>query len=192
MGMQRREETLTNDFFDNDDPRAGRKGDIRDGAFHVPAIARWPGRIEADQTSGHIWAMWDFLPTAAELIKVNAPDKIDGISILPTLLGDAAKQEKHDFLYWEYKSEQAVRVGRWYGYKNREGALEVYDLIKNPDQDTDLSTEHPDIAQKVEEIMQEQHTPSDVWPSPGESEEDFQKRMMALGIDERPKNVAEF
>ena len=136
--------------------------------------------------------MWDFLPTAAEIVNVNAPENIDGISILPTLLGDSVKQEQHDFLYWEYKAEQAVRMHNWYGYKNKAGKLEVYDLIKNPEQDKDMSAEYPDVAQKIEEIMREQHVPSDVWPSPGESQDEFQKRMTALGIGERPKNVADF
>lgn len=39
--------------------------------------------------------MWDFLPTVAELIGVALPDEMDGISILPTLMGeseDAFKQ----------------------------------------------------------------------------------------------------
>ena len=54
--------------------------------------------------------------------------------------------------------------------------------------------EYPDIAQKIDEIMTREHTPSDVWPSPGEAQEEFEQRMLELGItpDDRPKNVADF
>ncbi|MCK5209672.1 MAG: hypothetical protein KAQ79_16670, partial [Cyclobacteriaceae bacterium] len=144
------------------------------------------------QESDHIWAMWDFLPTAAEIIDVNPPDGLDGISILPTLLGETEKQQKHDFLYWEYHEEQAVRMANWFGYKNKKGELEIYDLKKNPKQDKDLSNEFPDIAGKIDEIMKAEHTPSDVWPSPGESDEEFKQRLAQLGISERPKNIADF
>ena len=85
-------------------------------------------------------------------------------------------------------------MGQWYGYKNKKGVLEIYDLEKNPQQDKDLSAEFPDIAKKIDEIMRNEHTPSDVWPSPGETDEEFRQRMTQLGItdQDRPENVADF
>ena len=193
-GNAKEGEIPTSVFFNNESPRAGMKGDIRDGAFHVPAIARWPNHIQPAQESDHKWAMWDFMPTVAELIGVALPENMDGISILPTLLGETEKQRKHDFLYWEFNEEQAVRSANWYGYKNKKGELEIYDLEKNPDQDRDLTAELPDMAKKIDEIMKREHTPSDVWPSPGETEEAFKQRMAQLGITakDRPLNVADF
>lgn len=193
-GNAKEGEIPTNIFFDDDSPRAGMKGDIRDGAFHVPAIARWPAQITPGQESDLIWAMWDFLPTAADIVGASAPEGMDGISIFPTLLGAPEKQEIHDFLYWEYKAEQAVRMSNWYGYKNKKGVLEIYDLEKNPQQDIDLSAQYPDIAKRIGEIMNQEHTPSDVWPSPGETDEAFKQRMVQLGItaSDRPNNVADF
>jgi arylsulfatase A-like enzyme len=193
-GNAKKGEIPTGIFFDNESPRAGRKGDIRDGAFHVPALAYWPEHIKPGQVSDHIWAMWDFMPTVAELVGVSPPEDTDGISILPTLIGDPGEQKKHEFLYWEYKAEQAVRMDHWYGYRNKKGKLEVYDLQENPAQDKDLSADYPDIARKIDEIMVAEHTPSDVWPSPGESDEAFMQRMAGLGItaDDRPQNVADF
>lgn len=193
-GNAKEGEIPTNVFFDDDSPRAGMKGDIRDGAFHVPAIARWPGHIAPGQVSDHIWAMWDFLPTAAEIARVSTPDGLDGISILPTLVGESHKQKQHEFLYWEYKEEQAVRLSNWYGYKNKKGVLAIYDLDKNPQQDSDLSVQYPDIVKRIDDIMRQEHTPSDVWPSPGETDEAFKQRMLQLGIaaSDRPKNVANF
>jgi arylsulfatase A-like enzyme len=193
-GNAKEEDIPTGVFFNNASPRAGQKGDILDGAFHVPAMASWPGFVEPGQVSDHIWAMWDFMPTAAAIVGVNPPEDVDGISLLPTLLGEPAKQEKHGFLYWEFNQEQAVRMENWYGYRNREGVLEIYDLEKNPAQDRDLSAEYPEIAGRIDQIMRTEHSPSDVWPSPGESQEDFIRRLAQLGIaaEARPENVAEF
>ncbi|NQU51511.1 MAG: arylsulfatase [Bacteroidetes bacterium] len=191
-GNAKEGEIPTKIFFNDESPRAGQKGDILDGAFHVPAIARWPKHIQPAQESDHIWAMWDFLPTAAEIVGVEAPSSTDGISILPTLLGQTKKQQIHEFLYWEYHAEQAVRMGNWYGYKNKKGKLEIYDLEKNPEQDKDLSAEFPGIAKKIDEIMKTEHTPSDAFPGPEESDEEFKQRMIKQGVPERPKNVADF
>ncbi len=182
------------EFFSNSSPTRGMKGGIYNGSFHVPSIARWPAYIEPGQVSDHIWAFWDFLPTVADIIGVPVPENIDGISILPTLLGMNDKQEKHDFLYWEINRQQAVRMGDWYGVKNRDGRLELFNLIDNPAQDNDISALHPEIVQKITGIMQSQHVPSDVWPSPGESDEAFKLRMARLGInrEDRPDNAGNF
>lgn len=187
-------EIPTETFFNNAAPSRGRKGDIYDGAFRVPALARWPKHIKPGQVSDQVWAFWDFLPTVAELVGVQPPKDTDGVSFLPTLLGHPEKQKKHDFLYWEYQGEQAVRTGDWYGYKNMKGKIELYDLIKNPEQDKDLSSQYPEIVQRINRIMKKEHTPSNAFPSPGETKEAFRKRVVQLGITERdrPKNVSEY
>ena len=187
-------EVPTNEFFNNLSPTRGGKGDIYNGAFHVPAMARWPKYIKPLQVSDHIWAFYDFLPTVADIVGIPAPSGIDGISILPTLLGNTKKQKQHEFLYWEFEGEQAVKMGNWYGYRSKAGTFELYDLIKNPAQDVNLAEAFPDIVKKINGIMKSEHTPGDVWPSPGESDEEFKQRMQQLGITaaDRPANVAEF
>ena len=180
------------DFFSNRSPTKGLKGEIYNGAFHVPSIARWHKHIEPEQVSDHIWAFWDIMPTFADIIGVTAPEDIDGISIAPTLLGNSEKQQEHDFLYWEFKQQQAVRMGDWYGIKYREGNLEVYNLIDNPEQDNDVSASNPEITKRMEVVMQTQHTPSDVWPSPGESDEEFKNRMVGITEEDRPYNIRNY
>ncbi len=193
-GNAKEDETPNEIFFNSFSPTRGGKGDIYDGAFNVPAMARWPGVIEAGTVSDHIWAFWDFLPTAADLAGVETPGNTDGISFLPTLLGQIEEQKEHEFLYWEYKAEQAVRMGKWYGFKNKKGKLEIYDLENNPEQDTDLSEKYPEIYSKIDEIMQSEHTPSDVFLLPGESNDEYKIRMKSLGVTEenRPDNAGNF
>jgi arylsulfatase A-like enzyme len=177
------------DFFDLASPTRGKKGDSYNGAFHVPAVVRWPGKIAPDQVSDQIWAFWDFLPTAAEIAGIQAPSDIDGISILPTLLGKG-KQKQHDYLYWEFIQNQAVRKGKWFAHRANGGEIELYDLISDPQQSRDLSSTNSKIVKKVEQIMGNAHTPSDVWPSPGESPEEFKKRLKENNISERPNNIS--
>ena len=175
--------------FQSYGPTRGRKGDSYDGAFRVPAIARWPGHIAPGQVSDQVWAFWDFLPTAAEVAGVKPPKGIDGISILPTLLGKPDKQRQHDFLYWEYGRNQAVRTGRWFAHRKNGGAVELYDLAADPQQKKNLAAQQPDLVAKILGWMQSSHTPSEVWPSPGESEKAFKQRLKESNVPARPKNV---
>ena len=78
-------------FFDGSGPLRGIKRDLYEGGIRVPFIARWPGKIKPGSTSDHVSASWDILPTCAELAGVRAREGIDGLSMLPTLLGQPSR-----------------------------------------------------------------------------------------------------
>ena len=52
--------------------------------------------------SDFAWAFWDFMPTVAEIVGFTAdlPAEIDGISILPTILGQ--QQTPKEYLFWTW------------------------------------------------------------------------------------------
>ena len=177
------------DQFQSLGPTRGRKGDSYDGAFRVPAMVRWPGTVKANQVSDHVWAFWDFLPTAAELAGISVPHDTDGISLVPTLRSQPEQQKEHQYLYWEFGKNQAIRSGRWFAHRKGGGDVELYDLLKDPQQSNDLADRHPDTAAQVNRWMEESHSPSEVWPSPGESSAEFRKRLDRMGIGKRPINV---
>jgi arylsulfatase A-like enzyme len=179
------------EFFNQDSPTRGRKTDSYDGAYRVPALVYWPGHIAANQVSDHMWAFWDFLPTAAAIAGIEPPSGIDGISILPALTGKG-KQVEHEYLYWEYRQNQAVRYGKWFAHRSSGKEVELYDLASDPQQSSDLSDGHPEVVKRIEQIMREAHTPSDVWPSPGETPEEFNNRLEENQIPERPENAGLF
>jgi arylsulfatase A-like enzyme len=183
--------TPIGEHFASFGPTRGRKGDSYDGAFRVPAIASWPGRIAPGQVSNHIWAFWDFLPTAAELAGVpeSSLPKIDGISLLPTLLGKPQQQPQHEYLYWEYNRNQAIRTKQWFAHRPSGGKVELYDLDADPQQKQDVAGDHPQLTERISQWMDDSHTPSDVWPSPGESDKEFQERLRDAGIAPRKPNI---
>ena len=161
-------------FFDSNGPLRGNKRDMYEGGIRVPLIARWPGRIARGTGTDHVCAFWDFLPTCCDLAGVAPPEGIDGISILPTLLGRPENQKKHLYLYWEFHEQgkkQAVRMGCWKGIrlnvaKNPDGPVELYDLTIDPAEEENIADQHPDIVAQVAEIMKAAHTPSEHWPLP--------------------------
>lgn len=146
-------------FFDSAGPLRGIKRDLYEGGIRVPMIARWPGKI-APRVSEHVWYFPDFLATAAELGGAKAPET-DGISVVPALLG--REQTAHKYLYWEFQEggfKQAVRLGDWKGVRvapNKQAAFaqtpELYDLRVDIGEKTNVAAQHPDIAQRIAEIM---------------------------------------
>lgn len=179
------------EFFNSGSPTRGGKGESYNGSFNVPAMARWPEHIKPNQVCDHVWAFWDFMPTVAEIVGVEPPSDIDGISLLPTLLGKG-EQKEHVFLYWEINQNQSVRYGDYFAMKPNMGKIELYKLANDPLQSDDLSNQYPDIVNKIEEFMKKSHKPSNIWPSPGETMEEFQQRLERIGIDEYPDNASLF
>ena len=96
------------------------KGSVNEGGLRVPTIAAWPSKIKAGSKSDHPSIFYDFFATMADIVGSPLPYPTDGISYLPTLVGE--KQIKHDYLYWEfpekqYKGQQAIRTDNWKGIK---------------------------------------------------------------------------
>jgi arylsulfatase A-like enzyme len=157
------------DFNNSRGPLRGIKRDLYEGGIRVPGIARWPGHIPGGAVSGHVWAFWDFLPTAAEIAGLAPPRGLDGISFLPALTGGAART--HEFLYWEFHeggSSQAVRMGNWKAVRKAPKApLELYDLTKDLGESHDLAAEQPEILRRIEAYLATARTESPTWPLRG-------------------------
>lgn len=158
-------------YFNSSGGLRGQKRDLYEGGIRVPMIAWWPGKIAAGTQSNLISAFWDVMPTLAELAGAKVPEDIDGISFLPTLLGNMDKQQKHEYLYWEFHEQggkQAVRKGRWKAIrlqvrKNPDAPLELYDMQTDPQEKNNIASQHPDIAGRMEQIMEQARTNSDVF-----------------------------
>lgn len=154
------------EFFKSSGALRGLKGSVYEGGVRVPLIARWKGQVPAGATSSHLSAFEDYMPTLAAVAGVELSTGTDGISFLPTLLGDPEAQEQHEYLFWDfpgYGGQIAVRRGRWKAVrrglkKNADAPLELYDLENDPGEGTDVAVDHPDIALEMARIMIEART----------------------------------
>lgn len=145
-------------------PMRGLKRSMYEGGIRVPMIAYWPGNIKPGTVSNLPWYFPDVMPTLAELAGASkyVPSGIDGISVVPTLLGPQAagrNQEKHKFLFWEHRGIRAARTARWKAVLNtnkrdKQGQLELYDLNKDIGETTNLADKHTEIAAKMKSIIE--------------------------------------
>ena len=144
------------EFFDSNGTLRGYKRDLYEGGIRVPMIVRWPGKIKAGAATDHPSAFWDYMPTACDLAGVQPPDDIDGISYLPTLLGES--QPQHDYLYWRFfganRDKEAVRFGTWKGVRPaKDAAIELYDLDQDVGETVNRAGQHPDVVEKIKTFM---------------------------------------
>jgi arylsulfatase A len=151
------------EYFNSAGSFRGLKGSVYEGGIRVPMIVRWPGKIKAGAVTDHLSGFQDLLPTIAEVINADVPAEIDGISYLPTLMGNIDDQPSHDYLYWEFPSyggQQALRMGNWKAvrkdlFKNPGAPLELYNLETDIAEQYDVSSGHGSVVLKMEQMMKE-------------------------------------
>lgn len=98
-------------------PWRGAKFSMFEGGIRVPAIIRWPGRIEAGGVRAQLGHGCDWLPTIAELCGVPLPSSpVDGES-LGAVIRSADAATPHTVLHWltgaGAQAQWAVREGDW-------------------------------------------------------------------------------
>ncbi len=155
-------------ILDSSGPLQGAKRSMHDGGIRSPLIVSWPGKIKAGSESKHITYSADFMPTIAELIGAESavPSDINGISILPTLLGKSKKQKEHDCLYWEWpgrkggKMPQAVRYNKWKLVRmDSNDPWQLYSIYDDIFESEDLASKHPDVVAHVNDWLKNNTTP---------------------------------
>ena len=96
-------------------PFRNEKNSNWEGAYRVPAMFRWPGKIKPGQVSNEMVAHHDWLPTLLAIAgDTEVKDKLlkgykvgdmtykvhlDGDNLVPYLTGQAAKSPRESFLY---------------------------------------------------------------------------------------------
>lgn len=149
-------------------PYTGIKRSLTDGGIRVPFIAWWPGKVAPGETD-HVGYFPDWMPTAAQLAEADAPEKTDGISLVPLLTGKADEQKKHDFLYWEFHEggfkQAALYQGRWKGIRQGgpESPVQLFDQQTDVAEKTDVAAQHPEIAAKISAYLTTARTPNADW-----------------------------
>lgn len=108
----------------NGDLRGG-KQDMYEGGLKVPACFVWEDKIEAGKETDNLGLTMDIYPTLLEIATVELQNKIDGISLFPTLKG--APQETNDRTVFFMRREGGLYGGLCY-YATMEGG---YKLIQN-------------------------------------------------------------
>lgn len=146
-------------FGSNGQLRGGKR-DLFEGGIRVPMLARWPGRIAAGSETDHLSAFWDVMPTLCDLTGATVPEGVDGISFLPTLVGEG-EQAQHDYLYWEFKAKvekRAALTRHWKAVRLGEDPILLF-AASDLAEERDLAASYPEVVDRFAKLFEEAHVP---------------------------------
>jgi len=150
------------------------KGTSFEGGQREPCLMRWPNHIPAGTVCNKIASSIDLLPTISKITNARLPEKkIDGINILPLLLGNPDANPRTEFVYYyNINSLEGIRQGKWklvFPHKSRsykshppghdgfpgltsqiDVPLALYDLSTDPGETMDVQEQHPDVMKQLE------------------------------------------
>ncbi|MDO6737035.1 arylsulfatase [Wenyingzhuangia sp. 2_MG-2023] len=154
-------------FWNSNGDLKGGKRDVYEGGIRAPMIAYWPSKIKPGSVTDLPSAFWDVMPTMADLTKQNTPSQSDGVSFLPTLLGNNKEQKIADYLYWKFTNweatKEAVRIGNYKGisihynksnkHKEHTAPFELYDLSKDLGEEKNIATQNAEMVARMKNII---------------------------------------
>lgn len=145
------------DFPSGSPDLRGRKGSVYEGGHKVPAIAWWPGKIEAGSVSDELLISIDVMPTILAMGEAEALNtKLDGVDISSVLVEEEKLKPRP--LYWASMGNngsrsEAMRDGEWklvvQHPKARPGTfdnekVELFHLKDDPSEEHDRAMEEPE------------------------------------------------
>ena len=115
---------------------------IYDESFKTPLMIKWPNVIKPGTTSEEMVQNLDFAQTFLEAAMINAPNDMQGESLIPLFKGDSEKWNRDAVYYHYYEYPSVHMVKRHYGIVNKEFKLvhfyydvdewELYDRLNDP------------------------------------------------------------
>ncbi|WP_188111363.1 sulfatase [Nocardioides antri] len=136
-------------------PLRGGKGMLYEGGIRVPLIAFWPGTVPAGTTTDAVVSTIDIAPTIKDLANAGGWGGLDGVSLAGLLTRQAALERRSHYWYYPHHTaggvpSAAVRSGRYKLVKElRTGAIELYDLVDDPGERTNIARRRPRVARTL-------------------------------------------
>lgn len=179
-------------FFGSYGPFDGIKRDNWEGGIRMPTIAWWPGHIPAGKVDGSPSISYDWAPTFLAAAGVPAPARMDGVSILPSLTGHGHRQPSAIYIEYYFQGKtpdfgefgpghrnrtrnqmQTIRVGDYIGVRyniaSARDEFEVYDVMTDPGERTNLASTHHDLQLQMQARVLQQRRPDAEAPRPYDS-----------------------
>jgi len=150
-------------YAQSNSPLRGSKQQMYEGGIRVPFFASWKGKIAAGSTSDNVGMLMDLLPTFCKVAEKEVTHAIDGISLLPTLLGEEqVTDDRHLFWVrregWDYGG-QAYYAARYKGYKILQNSayepLEFFNIAEDALEKAPLNSEDSKVYRKLRMALQE-------------------------------------
>jgi arylsulfatase len=135
------------------------KQNQHEGGITSPMIVSWSGlKTEPGSVTSQPAHLIDFMATCAELAGANYPRRQGGRDITPlqgkslTPIFAGKQREPHDWLYFQFSNNRAIRRGDWKLASAKGAAWELYDLSSDRSELNDQAGRYPDRVNELKEL----------------------------------------
>lgn len=145
----------------------GRKTSVYEGGIRVPFLLRWPARVPSNLKVDHPAAHIDIMPTLIEICGSGRGElpEMDGKSLLPLLIDPDSEWDERYLFIQSHRGDvperrractvlsrrfKLVQPQGWpAGSRPEDPKWELYDLLEDPGEATDLADQNPDIVARM-------------------------------------------
>jgi arylsulfatase A-like enzyme len=135
----------------------GAKNSVYEGGHRVPFYIRWPGgSINKGKDVQRITAHIDVLPTIAEFCNAKIGQNLDGRSLVPLIRDVNADWPDRVLGVDKQFSDEltkfraaAMMTDRWRLVLLAEDERYLFDILKDPQQETDVAKQYPAVASRL-------------------------------------------
>ncbi|MBT5020348.1 MAG: sulfatase-like hydrolase/transferase [Planctomicrobium sp.] len=137
-------------------PFRGRKRSLYEGGVRVPGLLEWPGHVQAGTETNLPAVTSDYLPTVLAVIGIDYPGNrpIDGINLLPAIQ-QRTSSRKSPIGFQSGKMKSWVTDQYKLFSPDQGKTWELYDLIKDPVEQTDLAAMQPELVQSMKSELED-------------------------------------
>ncbi len=128
----------------------GFKTTLWEGGHRVPAIAWYPGKIEAGTTTGATILSMDILPTFLSVIGEKPEENLDGIDFSGLMFDNKIPEERP--VFWRYRNQWAVRKGDWKYLKTGDDEY-LFNLGNDLAEENNLINSNPEKAEELKKLL---------------------------------------
>ncbi|HEY2412333.1 MAG TPA: arylsulfatase [Pirellulaceae bacterium] len=148
------------------DGMKGRKGSVDEGGIRSPLLVRWPKHVPAGTRIPQIAGAIDLLPTLADFcgVRTIGNKKLDGVSLKPLLTSPTPTRSVSEgqsstwpnrTIVTFYTNRLSLRTQQYRfdagGGQGKKAVTNtaLFDMVKDPGQQHDISKEQPELAAKL-------------------------------------------
>ncbi len=148
----------------NNGPYRDGKGTMYEGGLRIPTAVIWKDHIAAGSVTDYRAISMDLYPTLAGIAGAEINHEIDGVSILPVLLGEKQADNNRPLFYERREGGdnfgglpiQAVSLDGWKLLQNSPfQKQELYHLAEDPYETSNLIESHPEKYKELNALLRQ-------------------------------------
>lgn len=139
------------------------KQNQHEGGIASPMIAHWPAELTAERGSitTQTAHLIDLMATCIDVAETEYPtdwsgrelEPLQGKSLRPII--DGKTREPHEFLYFQFSTNRAIRKDKWKLVTHRASRWELYEIEKDGTELNDLASKHPEIVADLSKLWRD-------------------------------------